>query len=41
MDPHKLALALAIAAGWLSFNSLILSMYFILIKRGALEIDGW
>lgn len=41
MDPHKLALTLAIAAGWLSFNSLILCMYFILIKRGALEIDGW
>ncbi|MGM0823657.1 MAG: hypothetical protein ACQEUY_02925 [Pseudomonadota bacterium] len=41
MDPHKLALTLAIAAGWMSFNSLILSMYFILIKRGAVEIDGW
>ncbi|SNY98605.1 hypothetical protein SAMN04488142_3227 [Halomonas sp. hl-4] len=41
MDPHKLAVALAIAAGWLSFNSLILSMYFILSKRGILEVDGW
>lgn len=41
MDPHKLAVTLAIAAGWLSFNSLIVCMYFLLSGRGVLEGGMW
>ena len=42
MDPHKLAVTLAIAAGWLSFNSLIVCMYFLLSGRGVLgNVSRW
>lgn len=41
MDPHKLAITLAIAAGWLSFNCLILAMYYMLSGRGVLESGMW
>lgn len=41
MDPQKLAVTLAIAAGWLSFNSLIICMYFLLSGRGVLEGGMW
>lgn len=41
MDPHKLAVTLAIAAGWLSFNSLVITAYFLLSKRTVLEGGGW
>jgi len=41
MDPHKLAVTLAIAAGWLSFNSLILKAYFLLSKQKVLERGDW
>lgn len=41
MDPHKLAVTLAIAAGWLSFNSLILTAYFLLSKQIVLEGSKW
>lgn len=41
MDPHKLAVTLAIAAGWLSFNSLIITVYFFLSKRMVLEDGDW
>ncbi|MGP9768024.1 hypothetical protein ACT3UM_20100 [Halomonas sp. AOP13-D3-9] len=41
MDPHKLAVTLAIAAGWLSFNSLVVGMYFLLSGRGVLESGMW
>ena len=41
MDPQKLAVTLAIAAGWLSFNSLIVCMYFLLSGRGVLEGGMW
>ena len=41
MDPHDLAVTLAIAAGWLSFNSLIVCMYFLLSGRGVLEGGMW
>ncbi|MDQ7732088.1 cell division protein ZipA C-terminal FtsZ-binding domain-containing protein [Halomonas sp. SpR1] len=41
MDPHKLAVTLAIAAGWLSFNSLVVCMYFLLSGRGVLEGGMW
>lgn len=41
MDPHKLAVTLAIAAGWLSFNSLVVCMYFLLSGRGVLEGGVW
>ncbi|MCH4811650.1 cell division protein ZipA C-terminal FtsZ-binding domain-containing protein [Vreelandella neptunia] len=41
MDPHKLAVTLAIAAGWLSFNSLIICIYFLLSGRGVLESGMW
>ena len=41
MDPQKLAVTLAIAAGWLSFNSLVIYMYFLLGGRGVLEGGMW
>lgn len=41
MDPHKLAITLAIAAGWLSFNCLIIGMYYMLSGRGVLESGMW
>lgn len=41
MDPHKLAITLAIAAGWLSFNCLIIAMYYMLSGRGVLESGMW
>jgi hypothetical protein len=41
MDPHKLAVTLAIAAGWLSFNSLIIAMYLMLRGRGVLKGSMW
>lgn len=41
MDPHKLAVTLAITAGWLSFNSLVVGMYFLLSGRGVLEGGMW
>ncbi|MGE6608786.1 hypothetical protein ACQKE4_20120 [Halomonas sp. NPDC076908] len=41
MDPHKLAVTLAIAAAWLSFNSLVITAYFLLSKRTVLEGGGW
>lgn len=41
MDPHKLAVTLAIAAGWLSFNCLIFLMYYMLRDRGVLEGGMW
>ncbi|CEP34587.1 MULTISPECIES: hypothetical protein [unclassified Halomonas] len=41
MDPQKLAVTLAIAAGWLSFNSLVVGMYFLLSGRGVLEGGMW
>lgn len=41
MDPHKLAITLAIAAGWLSFNSLVITAYVLLSKRMVLEGGGW
>lgn len=41
MDPHTLAVTLAIAAGWLSFNCLIFLMYYMLKDRGVLEGGMW
>lgn len=41
MDPHKLAITLAIAAGWLSFNCLVVAMYYMLSGRGVLEGGMW
>ncbi|BBI64328.1 hypothetical protein HSBAA_56340 [Vreelandella sulfidaeris] len=41
MDPHKLAITLAIAAGWLSFNCLVVAMYYMLSGRGVLESGMW
>ncbi|EHJ94928.1 cell division protein ZipA C-terminal FtsZ-binding domain-containing protein [Vreelandella boliviensis] len=41
MDPHKLAVTLAITAGWLSFNGLVVCMYFLLSGRGVLEGGMW
>ena len=41
MDPHKLAVTLAITAGWLSFNSLVLTAYFLLSGQKVLERGGW
>lgn len=41
MDPHKLSITLAIAAGWLSFNCLILAMYYMLSGKGILESGMW
>lgn len=41
MDPHKLAITLAIAAGWLSFNCLVVAMYYMLSGRGILEGGMW
>lgn len=37
MNPNKLAITLTIAAGWLSFNSLIILMYYLLRRKGVLE----
>jgi len=37
MDSYKLAVTLAIAAGWLSFNGLVVCVYFLLSGRGVLE----
>lgn len=37
MNPNKLAVTLTIAAGWLSFNSLIILMYYLLRSKGVLE----
>jgi len=41
MDSYKLAVTLAIAAGWLSFNGLVVCMYFLLSGRGVLEGGMW
>lgn len=41
MDPHKLAVTLAIASGWLSFNGLVVCMYFLLSGRRVLEGGMW
>ncbi len=37
MNPNKLAITLTIAAGWLSFNSLIMLMYYLLRRKGVIE----
>lgn len=41
MDSYKLAVTLAIAAVWLSFNGLVVCMYFLLSGRGVLEGGMW
>ncbi|PRY64260.1 hypothetical protein B0H98_106172 [Vreelandella songnenensis] len=38
MNPHTLALSLTIAAGWLSFNTLIIVGYFYFCKKEALGL---
>lgn len=38
MDAHTLALTLAIAAGWLSFNTLVIVGYFFISKRESLGL---
>ncbi|WP_417422298.1 hypothetical protein [Halomonas sp.] len=38
MDPRTLALTLAIAAGWLSFNTLVIVGYFLFCKKEALGL---
>ncbi|RUR33022.1 hypothetical protein [Vreelandella nanhaiensis] len=38
MNAHTLALTLAIAAGWLSFNTLVIVGYFFVSKREVLGL---